>query len=191
MRPKSSKANRERFADPGDTIYDFMAQGILVECPDCGGCATHRPIAAHVNTRDWFAPRRLICPVCSLAREWPPRTAGQPDRGISWRWYETPARDAYFGALLWIRGRFGAKEIWAYNWAHLDLIESHVAATHRIRGDDRRPPPYPRTFDCRTFLSRLPKWIVSAKNRDQVLATIARIREVRGTQGASTPRRRK
>ena len=179
MRPKPSKANRDRFADPGDTIWDFMAQGILVECPQCGGCAVHRPIAAHANRRDWFLPRRLVCPECALVREW-------RERRLSMRWYEIPARDDYFGELLWLRGKFGAKELWAYNWAHLDLIERHVAATHRIRARGGRAPPYPRTFDCRTFLSRLPKWILAAKNRDQVLATIARIRERRGPPEGGT-----
>ena len=167
-----SQTETERFADPGDTIYSLMADVVLVECPRCGKCASHKPIDRDSN-RDWFAPRRLTCPNCILIRDW-------REKGIHRHWYQTPARDDYFDELLWIRGTMGSNEIWAYNWRHLELIEKYVAAKHRIRSKDSE-----FGWANKNFVNRLPKWITSAKNRDEVLKTIERIKRARkiGTRG--------
>ena len=143
-----------------------MAEVVLVECPRCGHCATHKPLDPD-RGRDWFAPRRLVCPHCALNREW------QGD-DIRCCWGETPARDDYFHEILWIRGPCKAHEIWAYNWRHLTLIEQYVAALHRQHVRDAVVG-----WASRSFVNRLPKWISSAKNRDAVLNTINRIRKNR------------
>ena len=157
----------ERFADRGDTLYSLMADIVLVECPRCHNCATHKPIDAAPGQRDLFAPRRLICAHCGLGRDWHANVIAQ-------NWRESPARDDYFNEILWIRGTFGANEIWAYNWRHLHLIESYVAAKHRqhIRDPDRG-------WANKSFVNRLPRWITSAKNRADVLKTIERIKRER------------
>jgi len=159
----------ERFADPGDTIYSLMAEEVLVECPRCGGCAAHKPTVPSPEDRDWFAPRRLVCPHCALTRDW-------QGREILRAWREAPARDDYFHAILWIRGRLRSHELWAYNWRHLQLIESYVAALHRQHVRDAQ-----FGWANRSFVNRLPAWITAAKNRDDVLATIERIRRERGS----------
>ncbi len=157
----------QHFADPGDTIYSLMADDVLVECPRCRGCATHKPIVSDLDRRDWFAPRRLVCPNCALTREW-------REKGIYRCWREMPARDDYFREILWIRGQFKSNEIWAYNWRHLDLIEQYVAALHRQHVRDAE-----FGWANRSFVNRLPKWITSSKNRDHVLDTITRIKQQR------------
>lgn len=157
----------DRFADPGDTIYSLMAGEVLVECPRCAGCASHRPLSSELKERDWFAPRRLVCMHCGLTREW-------HEKSIYRCWRDSPARDDYFQEILWVRGSFGSHEIWAYNWQHLDLIEKYVGAKHRLHVRD---PEY--GWANRSFVSRLPRWITSAKNRNDVLATIDCIRRER------------
>lgn len=159
----------ERFADPVDTIYSLMADEVLVECPRCARCALHRPMNSEREKRDWFSPRRLVCPHCGLTRDW-------NEKGIYRRWRESPARDDYFGEVLWIRGSFGSHEVWAYNWRHLELIEQYVAAKHRTHVRDPEGG-----WANKNFVNRLPRWITSAKNRADVLATIARIRHDRYT----------
>ncbi len=164
-RPEKIVPARDRFADPGDTIYDYMVSGVLVECPKCGSCAEHRPIATDHSRRDWFAPRRLVCPTCGLVRRWAKQEIYRHFAA------QTPARDDYFGEKLWLRAAFDGGEVWAYNWQHLAVIESYVAARHRTRRRD------PNTgWSNRTFFSRLPKCIASSKNRDVVLAVIQKIR---------------
>ena len=115
-----------RFADPGDTIYSLMSEEVLIECPRCKKCATHKPVSSDSDARDWFAPRRLICPSCALTREW-------QKTEIYRCWSLVPARDDYFNEILWIRGSFRSQEIWAYNLRHLNLIEKYVGALHRDR----------------------------------------------------------
>jgi len=154
----------ERFVDPGDTIYSLMAEEVLVTCPRCGNCATHKPNEAAKDNRDWFAPRRLICTHCTLVRDW-------AERSIYRNWRETPARDDYFNEILWLRGDCGSNEIWAYNWRHLDLVEKYVAATHRQHVRDSETG-----WANSSFVNRLPRWITSAKNREDVLRAINRIR---------------
>jgi hypothetical protein len=159
----------DRFADTGDTKYSLMANEVLVECPRCGKCALHKPMTCDREQRDWFSPRRLVCAYCALSREW-------KGKAIYRRWLESPARDDYFGEILWIRGSFGAHEVWAYNWRHLELIQQYVAA--KLRAHMRNPK---FGWANKSFVNRLPKWIASAKNRSDVLATIDRIKQERHT----------
>ncbi|HUE73699.1 MAG TPA: hypothetical protein VMP01_22665 [Pirellulaceae bacterium] len=159
--------HNQRFADPGDTIYSLMADEVLVECPRCGKCASHKPITCESARRDWFAPRRLVCPHCALTRDW-------NEAGIHRCWRESPPRDDYFNEVLWIRGACGSNEIWAYNWRHLELIEKYVAAKLRQHVRDSQ-----FGWANKSFVNRLPRWITSAKNRDDVLATIARMKRER------------
>ncbi len=170
-RTVSPDVTQRRFVDAGKTVYDCIAAGVLVECPVCGGCAEHRPISADESHHGMFAPRRLVCTHCGLTRHW----AEHGLYGRSWR--ESPIRDEYFGAVLWLRGSFGDAEVWAYNWDHLAYIEKYVAAGHRTRKRD------PKTgWSNRSLVSRLPRSITAARNRLQVLAAIKKIRQTRGSQ---------
>jgi hypothetical protein len=60
--------------------------------------------------------------------------------------------------------------LWAYNPEHLTLIHHYVTATLRERA------PWYDTSRKMTLVARLPVWIKYAKNRDEVLRAIDRIR---------------
>jgi hypothetical protein len=76
--------------------------------------------------------------------------------------------DPYFGLPLWLRRRCcGGRTLWAYNVAHLDLLEGYVGA--RLR---ERPVP----AGSQTLLERLPGWMKAAGNRDELLAAISVLR---------------
>jgi hypothetical protein len=156
------------YKDPGDNIYGWLAQPTLVECSRCGQCAVHQSIGTESHSVDCYSPRRMVCPGCVLTLEWPGGTLG----GEWWlNWDRTPTRDLYFDALLWIRAPFRGHEVWAFNWHHLATIENFVAAPLRQRIN-------PATAGCynNSFLYRLPRWLTSAKNRDEILHVIARLR---------------
>jgi hypothetical protein len=148
-----------RFHDPGSTLWRFSHE-ILVVCPSCDGPATIRRESA------WAAsPRRLTCTGCACTAEW----IARPTRG----WWDHPEPDGpvepWFGRPVWLRAKVRGRVLWAYNLEHLDLLEGYLAAGLRIRGT---------TGDCQeqTMLARLPVWMKSAKNRDDVLRTIRRLR---------------
>lgn len=106
------------------------------------------------------------CPRCGHA---------QP---VAVRWY--PHHDAaegvepLLGLALVLREAVGAgREVWAFNHAHLQALKAYVGARLRERACDHQ----------RSYFMRLPAWIKSAKQRDDVLAAIARIERRTTGQG--------
>ena len=77
------------------------------------------------------------------------------------------ASDArYRGLELWLQIPCRGRTLWAFHEAHLDFLERYVAAGIRER------VPYRN----RSHASRLPVWMKSAKNRDEVVRCLARLR---------------
>ncbi|MFE8945945.1 hypothetical protein [Streptomyces sp. NPDC007856] len=158
-----------RFRDPRSTEYDFL-DSILVHCPRCDRVARveRQP---HPEARPLFAPRRLVCRSCGLSRTWEGRGIGP------WAGSGGPAEDPYFRTRLWLQRETRHGRLWAYDLRHLDLIRRCAAADLRERA------PWYDTGQKMTLVARLPVWIKSAKNRDEVLRTVDRIRKSVLTQG--------
>ncbi|MBK6573744.1 MAG: hypothetical protein IPG21_14940 [Saprospiraceae bacterium] len=74
--------------------------------------------------------------------------------------------DPVFGLPLWYAGSVKGELIWAYNQKHLTEIENYVRATLRERTTDR--------FKM-TMVEKLPDFIKSAKNREEVLKTLEKM----------------
>jgi hypothetical protein len=72
--------------------------------------------------------------------------------------------DPFFHHPLWYRAPCLEGTIWAYNVAHLELIEAFVATTNRSRNG----LPYKNS----SIAARLPKWMTASKNRPTVLKCI-------------------
>lgn len=69
-----------------------------------------------------------------------------------------------FGAALWLETECcGGNRLWALNESHLEYLANYVAKT-------RRKHEFPN------FTFKLPKWMKLAKNRDEVLRAIDRLR---------------
>ncbi|MEV6832949.1 hypothetical protein AB0N17_00170 [Streptomyces sp. NPDC051133] len=151
-----------RFRDPRSTEYDFL-DSILVRCPRCDRVARVQRQPHSAEPRP-FAPRRLVCRSCGLARVWAGRGIGP------WSGSSGPAADAYFGVRLWLRRETRHGRLWAYDLAHLDLIRRFAGATLRERA------PWYDTGQKLTLVARLPAWVTSAKNRDEVLRGVDRLR---------------
>ncbi|MFC8088867.1 hypothetical protein [Streptomyces sp. NPDC057301] len=142
-----------RFRDPLIELYQFSGS-VLVRCPRCEGIA-------HYERRSTVTPdahgtthpqRRLVCRSCGLA-QLSCRADGRCARPDLWLQTET---------------RHGV--VWAYNLGHLDLLRRFVAASLRER------PPWYEHGRKMTYIGRLPAWIKRAKNRDEVLRAIDRLR---------------
>jgi hypothetical protein len=155
-----------RFHDPRATRADF-ASSMLVRCPRCERIAHFEQRACTPPDADGrrFPHTRLVCRSCGLCRI---------DKGPyrpSWR-----SGDQYYPAL-WLRTDTRHGELWAYNLQHLDLIRRLVAADLRERA------PWYDTGQKMTLVARLPAWIKSAKNREEVLRTVDRLRATVITPG--------
>lgn len=151
------KADPGRFEDPLIRVYDLAAHDIHVVCPRCGARAVDAPRPTESgDVISW--PRRLACAGCAYSATWTP----------GWSEWGCPV-DPFFRVPLWLRAECcGGRVLWAFNEAHLDLLEEYVAA--RLR--ERRASP-----GTMSVLARLPAWLKSAKHRDEVLRTIRRLRE--------------
>lgn len=161
MRPIST---HHRFRDPRSTKCDFLVS-VLVRCPGCEKVAHvgTAPDPTGVRDQSLFAPRRLVCRNCGLAKEW--------NRGsvVLHRDRHKSATDPYFDVRLWLQTETRHGWVWAYNLEHLDLIRRFVQAPLR------EGIPWHEQGRRMTVVARLPAWIQQAKNRDEVLRAIARI----------------
>jgi hypothetical protein len=76
--------------------------------------------------------------------------------------------DPAFGLPLWYTDAVKGETIWAYNVQHLQEIKSYVVSKLRERTTDR--------FKM-TMVEKLPEFIKSAKNREEILKAIGRMEE--------------
>lgn len=163
-----------RFAEP--EVDPAWLDPVLVVCPRC---------AARATVRGDRSRARLVCEACGLARTWDgdhlhvlvggaPMVLDRgehawvdPDTGRGVRTFVEPqGADARFGAPLWLRSECcGGQLVWANNTAHLDYLEAYVMA--RLREDTPGPAP---------LSAKLPAWMKSAKNREEVSKHLSRLR---------------
>lgn len=161
----------ERFQDPAWRLWRF-AQEILVRCPRCRGRAV---VVVHPDHRDGhryatsllMSPHRLSCPSCGQTGDWSPRPAVRGDRhrygALAVPRLSGPD-DPFFGLPLWLqRPCCSGRVLWAYNVAHLELLQSYVKARQRERGS---------WSGSGSLVERLPAWIKAARHRDEILAAI-------------------
>ena len=147
-----------RFKDTREDIYSFQNE-YMVRCPFCDSCALVRCIDS--DNVDSFAPRRFSCTACGSSKKW-------SEKKIE-RWYTV---DDYFHYPLWLQTSCCGETLWAYNLRHLEFIEAFV----RAKGRERKPHEL-YGWSNQSLFSRLPKWIQSSKNREEILKAIAKIRK--------------
>lgn len=76
--------------------------------------------------------------------------------------------DPFFGFRLWYLIETPYGTLWAYNLAHLTVIEQYIA------GRDRERNGLPTKNNC--LASRLPQWAKDAKHRELLLKLIKRFK---------------
>jgi hypothetical protein len=144
---------------PARLLEHFMDR-ILVDCPACGGLAV---IALEedkgTEAIGWASERhhgarRLTCTACFHQRRAPYQALSDPTMGLPLR----------------LRGEARQGTLTALNEAHLAYIEDYV------RDPLRREAVEPGGIRNQSIASRLPRWVKAAKNRDEVLKLIARMR---------------
>jgi hypothetical protein len=154
-----------RFRDPLSSTYDFI-DSVLVRCPRCARIAhvEVHPAAGDRTRRRMFAPRRLVCRACGHTRTWQGRSI------VFSGGSRAPACDPYFRVPLWLQTETRHGWLWAYNLQQLDQLRGFVAASLRERAPSNEVGPR------MTYVARLPAWIKSRRNRDEVLRAVDRIR---------------
>lgn len=147
-----------RFRDPGHRLVEVWGE-ILIVCPRCAGCA--RTVRCDSADEALLAPRRLVC-ACGHLEE---RTGGSVVTSTS-----APV-DGHFGRPLWLQAPCAGHTVWAFNAAHLALLEQFIGARLRERRRDATTG-----WQNRSLLGRLPRWMQAAKNRGAVLRALGTLR---------------
>jgi hypothetical protein len=156
---------RERFRDPRGRVEQFARFDVLVVCPRCGGCGVSRSSPQDNPWLMWW-PRRVSCLGCGYADDWPRLDGRARSRGVA----DGAEVDPHFWLPLWLRASCcGGNRLWAWNAEHLDVLESYIGARLRERGALER-------WGSTSMLEKLPAWMKTAKNRDELLKVTARLR---------------
>lgn len=138
---------------------------VLVTCPHCRQCAVVRLHTLDPPAKAGpFRAReqaRFACTHCGRSAQ----------RNAFLRW-NNGACDPVFRLPVWLHATCRHGTLWAYNRRHLGEIEAFVEA--RLR--ERRAHPE-HGWSNRAWTSRLPRWVMAAKNRQDVLQCITRMRE--------------
>lgn len=153
---KPSPKGQRRFFDAG-TKFNYSDEA-LVNCPKCGGVGR----TGYVGASGKSPPtRQFTCSRCS-------HRIVSPDGGQAYGRRSDP-HDPYLRLRLHLQVRTRHGVLFAYNEAHLDAMEGFIAAELRERRRDE--------FGWRkSSMARLPAWVKAAKNREDVLRALARIR---------------
>ncbi len=149
---------QKRFRQAGESLEEFSRK-FLVRCPRCEKCAQvvvlEPPGEEPVKfTALLFAPRRLLCLQCGYTKDWQKKVISR--RTLC---------DWYFELPLWLQTPCCGETLWAFNEAHLDFLERYVEA--ELRETTSRVTP---------LSEKLPAWLISAKNRPEILKCLTRLR---------------
>jgi len=192
-----------RFTGEPMKLHDFMSE-FVVHCPKCDGTATIKVPSPYDNNnavlrcndchfsekiseRTRFKTTgkavchecrtplnpdikdrkeipsfvKVTCPNCKtinkIAENWESYIMKYNDSGII---------DPAFGLHLWYQDKVRGNVIWAFNHAHLVEIRNYVAAQLRER---------PISKLKMMMVDKLPEFIKSAKNRDEVVDALDRM----------------
>ena len=149
-----------RFHDDGRKVT-FHFGAILVSCPRCNHAARISKIDEGPQEYPLYAPRRFQCFACGHSSRCGKSSPNSRPNG--------PVIDPYFGLPLWLQINTRHGILYAYNAEHLEWLCLFVEA--RLR--ERRADEWGWT---NSMAARLPRWVKLAKNRDEVLRGLGRLR---------------
>ena len=193
-------ADTARFDDEGEFLWR-LADVFLVRCPRCGRMARTgadrkaRLTCVHCGlsrdrapgAKEWTGPVcawvKGRCGTCGrpfrrgkrLPRPPARRTTSvacagcgaRTEERVQWVPLHAPEpREPHFGLDLWLQTPCRGHTLWAYNERHLAFLERYVGATLRKR----------RPHVNRSLASRLPRWMLLADRRDDVMECLGRLR---------------
>ncbi len=135
-------------------LYDPVVGVARRPCPTCGYCWLSAEVYAKAKGR--LKPTITVsCPACKqstvLNLTW--------QNDMSDRYSNSPTAP-FFGFPLWLQIDCCDNTLWAYNEKHLASLTAYIASKNRGEWPMK---------------SRLPKWMITAKNRDTVLKCLAKL----------------
>jgi hypothetical protein len=122
---------------------------ILVECEKCGQCAT---------LRSFSYPRHTVL-----------RTGHCSCLHCGHQWIVSAGLQFFTRGPLWLRMPCHGNVLWILNRPHLEFMEQFIGAELREERMEER--------SSRRLSSALPRWMLAAKNRKDVMRCLGKLRE--------------
>jgi hypothetical protein len=133
----------------------------LVVCPRCQQCARAAYFGRSHFPGVWKRfVERITCSACGLAK-----TFHAPEKTSGW---DVKRRKKYYSYELWLRTPCCGRTLWSYTPAFLVFLEAYISADLR-----EQLPVLSANYD---LVNEFPKWLRTAKHRDEILAGIARLK---------------
>lgn len=139
------------------SVYDFINH-IYIQCPKCSNRAE---ILSDAKDR---VHTRMACVHCGMNQHW--MTDEEPKAMLVGK----PV-DCYFHYPVWLQCAVGEEILFAYNYEHLNFLEQFITARLRERSKDQYG------WRNSSLQSRLPAWMLGAKNRIRVLKAIEKLKK--------------
>lgn len=143
----------ERYKDNGKTIYDMFKE-FYVKCPQCGGFAVVTSFPNEDGSYLFYSKRSIVCKSCNYANVY-----NKKPGPIGW---DFP---------LWLEAKCCGETLWACNVEHLNIIENFVKA--KLRESLKTENGYIN----KSMFSRFPKWMKDAKNRENIIKCIEKMKK--------------
>jgi DNA-directed RNA polymerase subunit RPC12/RpoP len=155
-------------------IYDFI-KDVLVVCPKCSGQAIVK--SDDFSFRNYADKTiRVVCTKCGYNRQ----LINKPTAAVYSSGDEYTAGrelklgspiDPFFHLPVWLKEPMGSNLLWAYNYEHLGFLRNYVEAKIRERNGQE--------YFNKSLGSRLPKWLTSKNNRQEVLKIIDKLQTIK------------
>jgi hypothetical protein len=131
-------------------------------CPHCSTCG-YRLLGIRLKAKasgKLPQTKAVLCPSCKQ----------KTDVDIQWNIFRNSNNpiDPIFGFNLWLQIPCCGSILWAYNERHLSDLKSYI-------GSSLRDGQHRRNW---SMVTRLPRWIIIAKNRDAVLKCIEKLEDI-------------
>lgn len=144
-----------RTKDSYNTFLDDFNNEILLECNICSSISI-------------FRNNKIICENCGFNKNLENETyllKLHDDKILGYNFY-TDSKEKN-NLKLWFSTDCCNETLWAYNRNHLNFLKEHIESTLRERNNIE--------YSNQSLGSRLPKWMLSKKNRESVLKAIEKL----------------
>jgi transposase-like protein len=199
--------NSKHYIDPGTPLWQYTDR-VFCRCPKCDQKAIISTTTEHIRIsclsctyqenrsadklyNDVVGKARELCPTCGYqwleanikakATSQLKKTTSIDCPGckqqaiIKLHWendqdelYGNSPIDPFFGFPLWLQIECCNNVLWVYNEKHLADLQAYVAAKIRYRANRGKW----------SMITRLPQWIISAKNRETILKCLEKIERI-------------
>lgn len=141
-------------------LWDFRTH-LTIHCPNCDKKTLLSNEAKNVFFNGKISC--IFCGYCKVLGEGNSYYISTKD-GVTVGYKTVMSDPKGIRLLLWYSENFKGNSLWAYNETHLQFLYDFILAKHRTRSQ--------KDFKNKSLGSRLPKWMTSAANRDEIIKLI-------------------